>query len=149
MQRKIYKEILNWKNSNIKKPLMIIGSRQIGKTYIIEEFCKNEFENYIEINLQKSPKIVEIFEQKKDPEEKFYKMLLEINKNFNVETDVIFIDEVQESEQLISDLKFFCESEKPYKIIVAGSLLGVKLNRFHSSFPVGKVEMLNMYAMDF
>ena len=149
MRRKIYKEILNWKNSNITKPLMIIGSRQIGKTYIIEEFCKNEFENYIEINLQKSPKIVEIFEQKKDPEEKFYRMLLEINKNFNVEKDVIFIDEVQESEQLISDLKFFCESEKPYKIIVAGSLLGVKLNRFHSSFPVGKVEMLNMYAMDF
>ena len=149
MQRKIYQEILNWKNSNIKKPLMIIGSRQIGKTYIIEEFCKSEFENYIEINLQKSPKIVEIFEQKKDPEEKFFKMLLEINKNFNVEKDVIFIDEVQESEQLISDLKFFCESEKPYKIIVAGSLLGVKLNRFHSSFPVGKVEMLNMYAMDF
>lgn len=149
MQRKIYKEILNWKNSNTAKPLMIIGSRQIGKTYIIEEFCKNEFKNYIEINLQKSPKIVEIFEQKKDPEEKFYKMLLEINKNFNVETDVIFFDEIQESEQLISDLKFFCESEKPYKIIVAGSLLGVKLNRFHSSFPVGKVEMLNMYPMDF
>ncbi len=149
MQRKIYQEILNWKNSNITKPLMIIGSRQIGKTYIIKEFCKNEFENYIEINLQKSPQIVEIFEQKKDPEEKFYKMLIEINKNFNVETDVIFFDEVQESEQLISDLKFYCESEKPYKIIVAGSLLGVKLNRFHSSFPVGKVEMLNMYTMDF
>ena len=56
MKRKIYQEILNWKNSNIKKPLMIIGSRQIGKTYIIEEFCKNEFENHIEINLQKAPK---------------------------------------------------------------------------------------------
>lgn len=149
MQRKIYKEILNWKNNNITKPLMIIGSRQIGKTYIIEEFCKNEFKNYIEVNLQKFPNVVEIFEEKKNPEEKFYKMLIEINKNFNVETDVIFFDEVQESEQLISDLKFFCESEKPYKIIVAGSLLGVKLNRFHSSFPVGKVEMLSMYAMDF
>lgn len=149
MQRKIYKEILKWKNSDMTKPLMIIGSRQIGKTYIIEEFCKNEFENYIEVNLQKYPNIVKIFEEKKNPEEKFYKMLIELNKNFNVETDIIFFDEVQESEQLISDLKFFCESEKPYKIIVAGSLLGVKLNRFHSSFPVGKVEMLNMYAMDF
>ena len=149
MQRKIYQEILKWKENNMAKPLMIIGSRQIGKTYIIEEFCKNEFKNYIEVNLQKSPQIVEIFEQKKDPEEKFYNMLIEINKNFNVETDIIFFDEVQESEQLISDLKFFCESDKPYKIIVAGSLLGVKLNRFHSSFPVGKVEMLNMYAMDF
>ncbi len=149
MQRKIYKEILKWKNSGMEKPLMIIGSRQIGKTYIIKEFCKKEFENYIEVNLQKYPNIVKIFEEKKNPEEKFYKMLIELNKSFNIETDIIFFDEVQESEQLISDLKFFCESEKPYKIIVAGSLLGVKLNRFHSSFPVGKVEMLNMYAMDF
>lgn len=149
MQRKIYNEILKWKNNDITKPLMIIGSRQIGKTYIIEEFCKNEFNNYIEVNLQKTPNVIKIFEQKENPEEKFYKMLIEINKNFNVDTDIIFFDEVQESEQLISDLKFFCESEKPYKIIVAGSLLGVKLNRFHSSFPVGKVEMLNMYAMDF
>lgn len=149
MQRKIYNEILKWKNNDITKPLMIIGSRQIGKTYIIEEFCKNEFKNYIEVNLQKNPNVIKIFEQKENPEEKFYKMLIEINKNFNVDTDIIFFDEVQESEQLISDLKFFCESEKPYKIIVAGSLLGVKLNRFHSSFPVGKVEMLNMYAMDF
>lgn len=149
MQRKIYKEFLKWKNSDMTKPLMIIGSRQIGKTYIIEEFCKNEFKNYIEVNLQKHPNIVKIFEEEKKPEEKFYKMLIELNKNFNIETDIIFFDEVQESEQLISDLKFFCESEKPYKIIVAGSLLGVKLNRFHSSFPVGKVEMLNMYSMDF
>lgn len=149
MERKIYNEMLKWKNNDMTKPLMIIGSRQIGKTYIIEEFCKNEFKNYIEVNLQKTPNVVKIFEQKENPEEKFYKMLIEINKNFNIETDIIFFDEVQESEQLISDLKFFCESEKPYKIIVAGSLLGVKLNRFHSSFPVGKVEMLNMYAMDF
>lgn len=149
MQRKIYNEILKWKNNDITKPLMVIGSRQIGKTYIIEEFCKNEFKNYIEVNLQKNPNVIKIFEQKENPEEKFYKMLIEINKNFNIDTDIIFFDEVQESEQLISDLKFFCESEKPYKIIVAGSLLGVKLNRFHSSFPVGKVEMLNMYAMDF
>lgn len=149
MQRKIYDEILKWKNNDITKPLMIIGSRQIGKTYIIEEFCKNEFNNYIEVNLQKTPNVVKIFEEKANPEDKFYKMLIEINQNFNIDTDIIFFDEVQESEQLISDLKFFCESEKPYKIIVAGSLLGVKLNRFHSSFPVGKVEMLNMYAMDF
>ena len=149
MQRKIYDEILKWKVNDMTKPLMIIGSRQIGKTYIIEEFCKNEFDNYIEVNLQKSPNIVKIFNEEKTPEEKFYKMLIELNKNFNVETDIIFFDEVQECEQLISDLKFFCESEKPYKIIVAGSLLGVKLHRLHSSFPVGKVEMLNMYSMDF
>lgn len=149
MQRKIYDEILKWKVNDMTKPLMIIGSRQIGKTYIIEEFCKNEFDNYIEVNLQKSPNIVKIFEEEKTPEEKFYKMLIELNKNFNVETDIIFFDEVQECEQLISDLKFFCESEKPYKIIVAGSLLGVKLHRLHSSFPVGKVEMLSMYSMDF
>lgn len=98
MQRKIYDEILKWKVNDMTKPLMIIGSRQIGKTYIIEEFCKKEFDNYIEVNLQKSPNIVKIFEEEKTPEEKFYKMLIELNRNFNVEKDIIFFDEVQECE---------------------------------------------------
>ena len=63
MERKIYNELLNWKNTDMKKPLMIIGARQIGKTYIVNEFCKNEFENYIYINLLENPQIIEIFKQ--------------------------------------------------------------------------------------
>ena len=149
MKRKIYKDLLNWKENSIDIPLMIIGARQIGKTYIIKEFCKNEFENYIYINLLDNPQIVDLFEQSIPTEEKFTKMQWILNKNIDLEKTIIFFDEIQLSEKLISNLKYFCESDKPFKIICAGSLLGVKINRFHSSFPVGKVKMKYMYPMDF
>lgn len=149
MKRKIYKDLLNWKENSIDIPLMIIGARQIGKTYIIKEFCKNEFENYIYINLLDNPQIVDLFEQSIPTEEKFTKMQWILNKNIDLKKTIIFFDEIQLSEKLISNLKYFCESDKPFKIICAGSLLGVKINRFHSSFPVGKVKMEYMYPMDF
>ena len=146
---KIYKDLLNWKENSINIPLMIIGARQIGKTYIIKEFCKNEFENYIYINLLDNPQIVNLFEQSIPTEEKFTKMQWILNEKIDLEKTIIFFDEIQLSEKLISNLKYFCESDKPFKIICAGSLLGVKINRFHSSFPVGKVKMEYMYPMDF
>lgn len=149
MKRKIYNNLLYWKENFIDTPLMIIGARQIGKTYVINEFCKNEFENYIYINLLDNPQIVDLFEQPISTEEKFTKMQWILNTNIDLEKTIIFFDEIQLSEKLISNLKYFCESEKPYKIICAGSLLGVKINRFHSSFPVGKVKMEYMYPMDF
>ena len=74
MKRKIYQELINWKNTNMKKPLMVIGARQIGKTYIINEFCKKEFEKYIYINLFEHLEIVEIFKQKINTEEKYKRM---------------------------------------------------------------------------
>lgn len=128
---------------------MIIGARQIGKTYIIKEFCKNEFENYIYINLLDNSQIVDLFEQSIPTEEKFTKMQWILNENIDLEKTIIFFDEIQLSEKLISNLKYFCESDKPFKIICAGSLLGVKINRFHSSFPVGKVkevEIMNQHC---
>ena len=149
MKRKVYKDLLNWKENSIDIPLMIIGARQIGKTYIIKEFCKNEFENYMYINLLDNPQIVDLFEQSIPTEEKFTKMQLILNEKIDLEKTIIFFDEIQLSEKLISNLKYFCESDKPFKIICAGSLLGVKINRFHSSFPVGKVKMEYMYPMDF
>lgn len=149
MKRKIYNDLINWKKNSINIPLMIIGARQIGKTYVINEFCKNEFENYIYINLLDNPQIIEIFEQPISTEEKFTKMEWILNTKIDIENTIIFFDEIQLSEKLISNLKYFCESEKPFKIICAGSLLGVKVNRFHSSFPVGKVKMEYMYPMDF
>ena len=149
MKRKIYQELIDWKNNNIQKPLMVIGARQIGKTYIINEFCKNEFENYIYINLLENSEIIKIFKEEINTLDKFKKMKIYLDIDINLENTIIFFDEVQESEELISALKYFNESEEPFKIICAGSLLGVKLKRMHSSFPVGKVKMLNMYPMDF
>lgn len=149
MKRKIYNDLVDWKNRGMKKALMIIGARQVGKTYIIEEFCKNEFENYVSINLLDHPEITELYKQNISSEEKYIRLCANLNINPNLENTIIFFDEIQESEELISALKWYCESEKPFKVICAGSLLGVKLKRFHSSFPVGKVELLNMYPMDF
>lgn len=149
MKRKIYYDLINWKNEGMKKPLMIIGARQVGKTYIIEEFCKNEFKKYISINLLHHPEIKELYSQSISANEKFIRMCAILDINPNLENTIIFFDEIQESEELISALKWYCEVDIPFKIICAGSLLGVKLKRFHSSFPVGKVEMIHMYPMDF
>ena len=149
MKRKIYKELVNWKNTNMQKPLMIIGARQIGKTYIIRKFCENEFQKNIYINLLEHSEIIKIFKQDISTEEKFNRMKIYLDNDIDIKNTIIFFDEIQESEELISSLKYFNESEKPFKIICAGSLLGVKLKRMHTSFPVGKVKMLNMYPMDF
>ncbi len=148
MYRKIQEELLKWKE-DFKMPLMLVGARQTGKTYILEDFCKNNFDNYIYINLDKEENICKIFEETIDPDKIIEK--IEIIKNVNIipENTIIFLDEIQVSERAITSLKYFCESEKPYKIICAGSLLGVKINRFKSSFPVGKVVIKYLYPMDF
>jgi len=149
MKRKIYNELLNWKNTDIEKPIMVVGARQIGKTYIIKEFCKQEFSKNIYINLLEHPEIIKIFKQEISTQEKFNRMKIYLDIDIDIEKTIIFFDEIQESEELISALKFFNENEKPFKIICAGSLLGVKLKRMKTSFPVGKVKVLNMYPMDF
>ncbi len=149
MKRKFYNVLMEWKNKNINTPLMVVGARQIGKTYIINEFCKNEFEDYIYINLMEKQSIVKIFEEESDFETKVRKMELELNKKIIPGKTVVFIDEIQESEKAISALKSFCESNNNYIIVCAGSLLGVKIRRFNSAFPVGKVQIEYMYPMDF
>lgn len=149
MERKIYQELLEWKKTNTRKPLMVIGARQIGKTYIIKEFCEREFKNNIYINLLEHTEIIKIFKEEINTAEKFNKMKIYLDIDIDIENTIIFFDEIQESEELISSLKYFNESQEPFKIICAGSLLGVKLKRMHTSFPVGKVKMINMYPMDF
>ena len=148
MKRKFYENLVNWKDNKITIPLMVVGARQIGKTYIIDKICKENFDDYIYINLKDETDIVKIFEEEIPTRERVSKLELKLNRKIKEET-VLFLDEIQESEELISSLKYFCESEFPYKVVCAGSLLGVKLKRFKSSFPVGKVTILHMYPMDF
>ena len=149
MERKIYKQLLNWKKEHIEMPYMLVGARQTGKTYILEDFCKNEFQNYIYINLDREEEIKKIFDKTIEPEEIILNIEALLNVNIDVENTIIFLDEIQVSERAISSLKYFCESNKQYKIVCAGSLLGVKINRFKSSFPVGKVWIEYLYPMDF
>lgn len=148
MYRKIEKELLKWKE-DFKKPLMLVGARQTGKTYILESFCKNNYNNYLYINLDKEENIAEVFENTIDPNMIIEKIEIIKNMVITPEDTIIFLDEIQVSERAITSLKYFCESDKPYKIVCAGSLLGVKLNRFKSSFPVGKVNIKYLYPMDF
>lgn len=150
MYRKIYEKLLEWKNSDDKKPLMLLGARQVGKTYIIEEFCKNEFSKFKKINLFQDKQIISLYQDatlSSDEKYNYLKTLLEFD--LEMSDTILFIDEIQECEELISELKYFCEEHNNARIICAGSLLGVKLKRTKMSFPVGKVKMLNMYPMDF
>lgn len=149
MKRKIYKNLLKWKENNINTPYMLVGVRQTGKTYIINAFCKNEFENYIYLNLDSMEDIVSIFEETIEPDKIINAIEVITGKNIDISNTIIFIDEIQVSERAINSLKYFAESDKGYKIICAGSLLGVKINRFKSSFPVGKVWIEYLYPMDF
>jgi len=116
--------------------MMILGVRQYGKTYIINKFCQNEFDNYVYVNLFEQDNIVELYNSSLTSDEKFAQ--LKVLLNFDIE-----------SENTISELKYFCEKHNNVRIICAGSLLGVKLKRSKFSFPVGKVKMLNMYPMNF
>jgi predicted AAA+ superfamily ATPase len=149
MKRKMTARLAAWKAAGAKKPLMIIGARQIGKTYTVEEFCRNEWPSYKVFNLMDRLDVVELFEERINTEEKIRRLEYMLGETIDFTNTILFFDEIQESEPLIAALKYFAESETPYKIICAGSLLGVKLKRFGSSFPVGKVEMVDMFPMDF
>ena len=148
MYRFIEEDLKKWKNDS-KMPLMLVGARQVGKTYVLDNFCKENYEKYIYINLDKEEDISQIFESSIDPDTIIEKIEIIKNINIDIENTVIFFDEIQVSERAITSLKYFCESVKPYKIVCAGSLLGVKINRFKSSFPVGKVTIKYLYPMNF
>lgn len=149
MERKLYKNLLEWKKNKIKMPYMLVGARQTGKTYILKEFCEKEFEKSLYLNLDSMENIRQIFEKTLMPEEIISNIEALLNTEIDIDKTILFLDEIQVSERAISSLKYFCESEKNYKIVCAGSLLGVKINRFKSSFPVGKVWIDYLYPMDF
>ena len=149
MKRKIYDDLLNWKNSKDFKPLIVLGVRQCGKTYIIDKFCDNEFKNYKKINLLNDTGVVELYASNNSSEKKYNDLKILLDFDFDKEDSVLFIDEIQESEELISELKYFNEEHSNVRIICAGSLLGVKLARLNKPFPVGKIDRLYMYPMDF
>ncbi len=150
MKRKFYNELLTWKNNDLHVPLMVVGARQVGKTFIIQEFCKKNFNNFYFLNLMSEKNIVDLFASRDSFEKKIEALEVMLGGSIrNSDDTVLFVDEVQESEEFIEFLKFFNESSDNFNIICAGSLLGVALKRLSSSFPVGKVIIKNMYPLDF
>ncbi|MFH1074210.1 MAG: AAA family ATPase [Candidatus Firestonebacteria bacterium] len=149
MYRKILSSLIKWKENHSKMALLLSGARQTGKTYILKEFCEKHFEQSLYINFDEESKFVSIFEDSLNPEEIIKKIEILCSRKLDIENTIFFFDEIQVSERAITSLKYFSESKKNYKIVCAGSLLGVKLNRFKASFPVGSVYFENMYPMDF
>lgn len=149
MKRLFYEELIDWKKNHMEKPLMLLGVRQCGKTYLIRKFIEKNFKNYKEINLLEDEDVVNLYKQNINSEEKFIKLKTLLDFDIEASDSILFIDEIQVSEELISDLKFFQENHENVNIICAGSLLGVKLKRFNKSFPVGKVWLKKMYPMNF
>ncbi|MCI8773267.1 MAG: ATP-binding protein [Lachnospiraceae bacterium] len=148
MYRKIMQFLEAWKESEYRKPLILQGARQVGKTYSILEFGRTYYENVAYFNFETSPKLAETFEENINPDYLIPVLSHIAGKTIVREKTLIVFDEVQLCERALTSLKYFCEDAPDYHIIAAGSLLGVAVNRVKFSFPVGKVDMKTLYPMD-
>lgn len=148
MKRNIENQLLQWKDKIRRKPLIIYGARQIGKTYSIKEFGAKYFKNTIYINFETNQKIYHDFEEDISPNFLLHRIEIFFNQKITPEDTLIIFDEVQTCERALTSLKYFCEDAPEYYVIAAGSLLGVATKREKYSFPVGKVDQINMYPMN-
>lgn len=148
MYRKIMSFLEAWKESKYRKPLILQGARQVGKTYSILEFGRTHYENVAYFNFETSPKLNKTFEENISPDYLIPILSHIAGQTIVREKTLIVFDEVQLCERALTSLKYFYEDAPDYHIIVAGSLLGVAVNRAKFSFPVGKVDMKTLYPMD-
>ncbi|WP_296561483.1 ATP-binding protein [uncultured Acetobacterium sp.] len=149
MERKINNYLIKWKKSSRRMPLLINGARQVGKTYSALTFGKTYYQNTVYFNMEDSKEITAIFERDLNPERIVRELSAKIGQSIFKEETLIIFDEIQSCERALTALKYFCEEAPEYHIIAAGSLLGVALNREKFSFPVGKVDMITLYPLDF
>ncbi|MFH1847102.1 MAG: AAA family ATPase [Candidatus Omnitrophota bacterium] len=148
MKRDIYNNLIEWKSSKIRKPLILRGARQTGKTYILKEFGQNEYQNVHYFNFEENPKLTDFFERDLDPKRILSDLSVYCKQAIKPTHDLIFFDEIQVSNKALNSLKYFCENANEYHIASAGSLLGIKLSS-PGSFPVGKVNFLNLFPLTF
>ena len=148
MYRKITQYLEAWKGSEHRKPLILQGARQVGKTYSILEFGRTHYENVAYFNFETNLKLNKIFEENISPDYLIPILSHVAGQTIVREKTLIVFDEVQLCERALTSLKYFCEDAPDYHIIVAGSLLGVAVNRAKFSFPVGRVDMKTLYPMD-
>ena len=148
MYRKIMRYLEAWKNSPHRKPLILQGARQVGKTYAVLEFGRTHYDNVAYFNFETSPRLAQTFAEDISPDYLIPVLSHIAGQTIVRERTLIVLDEVQLCERALTSLKYFCEDAPEYHIIVAGSLLGVAVNRETFSFPVGKVDMKTMYPMD-
>lgn len=147
MKRNITAQLIKWKESKYRKPLILQGARQVGKTYSVLDFGRNHYENVVYVNLE-IKEVRRLFDDSLDPGALIPKISNFTRKTITKGNTLLFLDEIQACPHALTSLKYFCELAPEYHVIAAGSLLGVALNREEYSFPVGKVNMLTLYSMD-
>lgn len=149
IKRDIVGELIAWKNSRRRKPLVLQGARQVGKSWILKTFGTECFDNVAYFNFDTMPELKADFQRTKNPTEVV--KVLEMTSGIRIlpEKTLIVFDEIQECNEALNSLKYFCEDARDYAIACAGSLLGVALNRAGASFPVGKVDFMTLYPLSF
>ena len=148
MERLLMQELLKWKQKKNRKPLVIHGARQVGKTWLMKEFGKRYFENCVYISFDNNPRMQNVFEQDYDVKRIISALRVEYGSSFSPDDTLLIFDEIQEVPKAMTALKYFCENAPEYYIVAAGSLLGMALHE-GTSFPVGKVDFLHLYPLNF
>ena len=148
MYRYKIEELKKWKKSKDRKPLIIRGARQVGKTWLMKEFGKQEYQQVAYINFDDNERMNQLFSGDFDIERIIQGLKIESGVNIEAENTLIIFDEIQETPKAVTALKYFCEKANEYNIVAAGSLLGVAMHE-GTSFPVGKVDFLDLYPLNF
>ena len=149
MKRKIVDKLLEWKNSDRRMPLVLFGARQVGKTYTVLSFGKEQYKNTVYCNFEDSRELAAIFERDLNPERLVRELAAKSGQTLLPGDTLLFFDEIQACERALTSLKYFCENAPEYHVIAAGSLLGIAVHREKYSFPVGKVDLMTLYPLDF
>ena len=148
MFRKISEDLMRWKDSPYRKPLILQGARQTGKTYSLLEFGRDHYDNVAYFNFETTPRLADTFAEEITPDRLIPVLSYISGQSIVRERTLIILDEVQRCERALTSLKYFCEQAPDYHIAAAGSLLGIAVNRSEFSFPVGKVDFMTLYPMD-
>lgn len=148
MERQAFDQLLKWKYSTVRKPLILKGARQVGKTWLMKAFGTKEFEKVVYLNFESSTRLKKLFEGDFDIQRIITAAEIESNQKIEPQNTLIIFDEIQEATRGLTSLKYFYEQAPQYYIIAAGSLLGLSMQH-ESSFPVGKVDLLELYPLSF
>jgi len=148
MKRAIMNNLRSWKSQSKRKPLVLMGARQVGKTFVLKKFGEQEYANTVYLNFEDNPRLCELFNVGLEPKIILKALSIEMNAEITEGKTLLIFDEIQECPNALNSLKYFHENAPEQHIVAAGSLLGVKLAHV-KGFPVGKVQFLSLYPLSF
>lgn len=149
MERKLMDRLLAWKDDAHRRPLVLRGARQTGKTWLLEEFGRRAFRSTVRIDFMREPALQGLFAKDLDPARIVSEIEIVRNTSIDPATTLLFFDEVQEAARGLTAFKYFCEDAPEYHVVAAGSYMGIAMRKGDTSFPTGKVTLLTLHPMDF